>query len=86
MKQLAVWLAALGAMAAVVVPAEGALAGRRMAMPETRLSSVEGLMANDPRVHTQEPVQGARCAGKECTPEPIDAEVLRGPDRMALAR
>jgi hypothetical protein len=85
MKQLAVALAALGAMA-VVMTAEGAVAGRRMVMPETRLSPTEGLMANDPRVHTQEPVQGARCAGKECTPEPVDAEVLRGPDRMALAR
>jgi hypothetical protein len=90
MKHLAATLAALGAMA-VVVMAEGAGTERRMARPESTRSSVERLMAADPGVHTQEPVQSARCTEKHCTSEPIEVEVMRGssewplPDSLATA-
>jgi hypothetical protein len=83
MKRMAAALAAL-VVIAVVATAEGAVRERRMGGPEPATPLVERLLVSDPRVHTQEPVQGARCTEDECTPQPIDVEVLGAPVLVAL--
>jgi hypothetical protein len=83
MKRLAATVAALGAMV-VVVTAEGAVPERPMAVRVPVAQSVEQLRAGELPVHTQEPVQGARCRGKKCTPEPVDVEAIGAPDPRQL--
>jgi hypothetical protein len=71
MNRLGATLAAL-AVTLVVTTAEGAVA-ERLPVREPAWRSV-GVTGSELPVHTQEPVQGARCREKKCTPEPIDAE------------
>ena len=83
MKRLAATVAVLGALV-VVGTSEGAVPERRMAVRQPVVQSVEQLKAGELPVHTQEPVQGARCRGKKCTPEPIDVEGIGAPDPRQL--
>jgi len=82
MKQMAAAMAAL-VVIAVLTTAEGAVRERWIVVTEPAMPLVERLLVSDPRVHTQEPVQGARCTEDECTPQPIDVEVLGAPVLVA---
>jgi hypothetical protein len=83
MRRLAATVAALGAL--LVVTAEAAVPERPMAVRQPMVQSVVRIKAGELPVHTQEPVQGARCRERICTPEPVEVEAVRVPDPKQLA-